>query len=312
MNIYYLTRGYDFCPLECFVLDLIEDVEQIYGRSVQQLAVPKKHLTAKDDNVRFGEMKKGELVVIVTRDKTLGDHFKCRLINHVACELGRSATIFSTHDYNLMFARKLISDLSNIPINTDIYSGQLNEGEFVNLSSALVALSAAELDMYPVTRITLDELCMRSRMNFQHRGEIGLIFVDFAENIMVPNPEIGHFKVLGSDNRCNQLDKRKSRLMGLKELAKELLVPVVITCQFEHNLEKYLSSHELKEMEILSDVADGVLFMSGTCERLAFTLPKITNAKPVKWIETDLPEPMKNRIWQKIGERLGAICKNFQ
>lgn len=298
MNVYYLTRGYDFYPLEYFALDLIEDVEQIYGRQVQPAAL-KKNLSAKIDNVRFGEMKKGELVVIVTRDKTLGDHFKCRLINHIACELGRSATIFSTRDYNLMFARKLISDLSNISINTDIYGGQLNEGEFVKLSSALVALRAAELDMYPVTRITLDELCMRSRMNFRQRGEIGLIFVDFAENIVVSAP--GH-----------QFDRRRSRLMGLKKLAEELLVPVVITYQFEHNHEQYLSSHELWEMEILSDVADGVLFMRGACERLAFTLPKIPNAKPVEWIDADLPERKSDRIWQKIGGRLGGICKNFQ
>jgi replicative DNA helicase len=292
---------FDFVSFSAVALQLIEDVEQIYGQSVQQLATQENDFRVNDSSVSFGEIKKGELVVISTRDKLLGDDFKCRIVSHVACELGQSVTVFSTSDSFIMFSRKLIGYLSQITEDKDIYSGKLNDAELRRLSSVLTVLSTVKLGMYPFTYIPIDELCKRSIMHFQQSSDAGLIFVDTVKNISDYDPRI-----------YPQPVKRQmgiqSRLIRLKELAIELMVPIVVIHQLELRSHHSwaLTQFELEEIVELSEVADGVMFISGSREKLVCTLPKIINAKPVDWLVPRMPEsskPSKNRIWKMIGGR---------
>ena len=302
---------FDFVSLCAVALQLIEDIEQIYGQSVQQLTAQENYIRANDSNVRFGEMKKGELVVIATRDKLLGDDFKCRIVSHVACEFGQSVTVFSTSDNFIMFSRKLIAHLSHIPSDTDIYSGKLNVEELTRLVSVLAVLSTAKLDMYPFTDIQIDELCKRSRMHFQQSSDVGLIFVEALTKIG-DNYDPNEF--LRSGRRHIDI---QSRLIRLKELANELMVPVVVIHQLELKSHHAwaLTRFELEEIAKLSEFADGVMFMSGTREKLVFDSPNITNAKPVDWLMPGMPEPAqssKKRIWKSIAGSAGAVCKNLR
>ncbi|MEI7457358.1 MAG: DnaB-like helicase C-terminal domain-containing protein, partial [Nitrosomonadales bacterium] len=203
-------------------LTISEDVEQIYGQSVQQLATQENDFSVNDSSVRFGEMKKGELVVIATRDKLLGDDFKCRIVSHVACKLGQPVTVFSTSDSFIMFSRKLIGYLSQITEDKDIYSGKLNDAELRRLSSVLAELSTVNLGIYPFTYIPIDELCKRAIMHFQQRSDAGLIFVDTVKNISDYDPRM-------YPHPGKQKIGIKSRLIRLKELANELMVPIIVT-----------------------------------------------------------------------------------
>lgn len=301
---------FDLVSLSAVALQIIEDVEQIYGQSVQQLAAQENDFSVNDSSVRFGEMKKGELVVIATRDKLLGDDFKCRIVSHVACELGQSVTVFSTSDSFIMFSRKLIVYLSQITEDKDIYSGKLNDAELRRLSSVLAELSTVKLGMYPFTYIPIDELCQRSIMHFQQRSDAGLIFVDTVKNISDYDPRM-------YPHQGKRKIGIKSRLIRLKELANELMVPIVVIHQLKLRSHHSwaLTQFELDEIAELSEVADGVMFISGSREKLVCTLPKIINAKPVDWLVAGMPEsskPNKKRIGQMIGGRAWMAYKNLR
>lgn len=301
---------FDFVSLSAVALQLIEDVEQIYGQSVQQLATQENDFRINDSSVRFGEMNKGELVIIATRDKLLGDDFKCRIVSHVACELGQSVTVFSTSDSFIMFSRKLIGYMSQLAEDTDIYSGKLNDAELRRLASVLAVLSTVKLGMYPFTYIPINELCKRSIMHFQQRSDVGLIFVDTVQHIsdydprMYPQPGKQQFGI-------------QSRLIRLKELANELMIPIVVIHQLElrSHYSWALTQFELEEIAELSEVADGVMFISGSREEIVCTLPKIINAKPVNWLMAGMSEssgPSKKRIWKTIGGRAWTAYKNLR
>lgn len=242
------------------------------------------HSSAKPFECNIANPKKGELIVIATRSKILREEFQLCLTQRLAMTLNQLVAIYSASDSFIQFTRKLAGIMANIPADTDIYAGQLNDAEILRLTSVLAELNASHIFMYPLQMIQLEKLYDTSRKLQHHLGEIGLVVVDAVQYL------------LDKKHRC--IDTQQS-LIKLKALAEELKVPVVVIYQLDPAIENHpttFTRNELREVEKLATLTDGFMLMSGTRDDLAFALPKILNAKSVEWLDQ-----IRDFTWNKPG-----------
>jgi hypothetical protein len=214
--------------------------------------------------------KNCDLFVLATRSKDLRTEIQIRLALQIAITLKQPIILFSASDSFIQFTRKLVGHMADIPSDAEIYDGKLNENELHRLRAALTQLMAAKVLTYPMQMFGLDEVCNAPRKIHRQIGEIGLVLVDAVQFL--------------TDNQRRCVDVKTS-LIELKALADELKVPVIALYQLEPtdgNHPSTLTRYELGEIEVLNELTDGFLLMSGTREELVFATPKIHKAKPVK------------------------------
>lgn len=296
----------DLFPISALASQMMEDVEHIYGPAMQRKAgesvnnaiplfnlclskgyswfnkftnncllrhlLPNRESVWRQYNSQFSGPKKGELIVIAARSQQLREKFLLCLTHSIALTHKQTVAIYSVSNSFIQIAWKLVNVMAEIPSGTGVYDGQLNDEELKRLSLAFTKLKAAQILLYPSSMIQLDDLCETIRKLHQQSGEIGLVLVDGVQYLA------------NSQYRC--IDTQR-RLIRLKALAEELMVPVVALYQLDPTFENHLSPltrYELGEVEMLSELTDGFMLMSGTRDDLAFAPPKILNAKSVEWL----------------------------
>ena len=248
-------------------LEMLDDIEHIYGKEVNRHECGSSEPGFKELEDMTGFLKNGELLVVATRSEQLRKGFILQIAYQVAFSLKQEVAIFSANESLLRFTRKLVDLIADIPSNASIYDGQLNEAEFQRLATALVKLGHAPIYMNQGRLVILDDLCEKAMRRHRQSGEIGLILVDYTQQIMD-----GNFRV----------NDHQHSLIRFKKLAIELMVPVIAIYQLDPVVENHpstLTRFELVEIERLSPATDGVMLMSGTPERLIFTEPKISKYK---------------------------------
>jgi hypothetical protein len=214
--------------------------------------------------------KDGELFVIASHSKDLRTEIQIRFALQIAITLKQPIILFSASDSFIQFTRKLVGLMANIPSDAAIYDGKLNEDELHRLRAALTQLMTAKVLTYPMQMFGLDEVCNAPRKIHRQIGAIGLVLVDAVQYL--------------ADNQRRCVDV-KTNLIELKVLADDLKMPVIALYQLDpadENHPSTLTRSELGEIEVLNELTDGFLLMSGTREKLVFATPKIPNAKPVE------------------------------
>jgi replicative DNA helicase len=242
---------------------MIEDVEHLYRRTIIRNAECSGRASEDSLWAKLGMPSKGELIVVATRSNQLSEAFRLEIAQHVGCTLGQSVVMVSANDTVLRFTRKLLNKMSGIPAESSIYDGQLGEQEYQNLTSALVALSKSQIFMNQNRMIVLDGLRAVVKKHQQDVGEIGMVVVDYVQQIM------------GSHAR---LEEPRTSLAKLKALAVELIIPIVALYQLDQTVENQpstLTQYELREIEELVLVTDRILLLSGTAENPVLKPPKI-------------------------------------
>ena len=253
--------------LYSIALEMLDDIEHIYGKEVNRHECVSIEPGFKELEGMTGFLKKGELLVVATRSEQLRKGFILQIAYQVAFSLKQEVAIFSAKESLLRFTRKLVDLIADIPSEASIYDGQLSDAEFQRLATALVKLGHTPIFMNQGRLIILDDLCDKTMSHHRKSGEIGVILVDYTQQIID-----GNFR----DN-----DHQHS-LIRLKKLATDLMVPVIALYQLDPVVENHpstLTRFELAEIERLAPATDGVLLMSGTPECLIFTEPKISKYK---------------------------------
>lgn len=165
----------------------------------------------------------GEMIVIAARPSMGKTAFAMNIVEHVGIENKIPAAVFSLEMSGQQLCQRLISGRSQIDMRT-LRGGLFNKSDFPKLTTIANQLAQSPIFIDDTGALTIMELRHKAR-RLKKTHDIKLIAVDYLQ------------LVRSNTKRAN--DSRQVEVAevsaGLKSLAKELNIPIVVLAQLNRN-----------------------------------------------------------------------------
>ena len=203
----------------------------------------------------IGGMKPGEMFVLGARPSIGKTSLALNLIRNVAIRSGkpRACAFFSLEMTSEQIARRLICTEAGIP-ETRFFDGSFKNTEMVKLTQAVSLLNNANIFIDPTGGLTIAELRAKARrLKMMH--DIDFIAIDYLQ-LMKAGTRI--------ESRQQEVAEISS---GIKKLAKDLGVPILVLAQLNREVEKTAGAStrprlsHLRESGSIEQDADIVSFL---------------------------------------------------
>ena len=210
-------------PVNTLVHEAIATIENYFGRNGQLggLATGFTDLDKMTDGLHGGEM-----IVIAARPSMGKTSLAMNVAEHVALELKLPVAVFSLEMSAASLILRMMCSLARVNLRT-IREGFMSETDFPKLTSAAGRLSAAKLFIDDTAGLSILQLRARARRMVQQHG-IKLFVIDYLQLL---NSTAQRAK----ENRQQEIADISS---GIKALAKELNVPIIVLAQLNREIEK--------------------------------------------------------------------------
>lgn len=214
---------------------------------------------------RYDEMTQGlhpgELTIIAARPSMGKTALALNEIAHICSVPVTPVLFFSLEMRNRAQVERMLSKHSRVPSQL-IRSGALERSDMGAITSSVSAMSVWPLELDERARI--DVATIRStarnwhaRIAKKYPGKVGVIFVDYVGLILGP-PGSHRWE----PNRTREI---AAIVLSLKQLARELAVPVVVLSQLNRSLESRSDKRpimsDLKESGAIEEHADTIAFL---------------------------------------------------
>ena len=198
-------------------------------------------------------LQPGDLIIVAGRPSMGKTSLALNIAGHVATEYGLPVACFSTDMRNDQLTMRMLSSIGRLDQHR-MRTGRINDDEWGRLSLALSTLHGAPLYFDDKHGLTTDDLGDRARKLHEQCGKLGLIIVDNIQSLSVASSR--------GENRATEVSE-SSR--ALKQLAKELCVPVIAISQLNRSLEmrpnKRPLMSDLRDSGAIESDADLILFL---------------------------------------------------
>ena len=210
-------------PVNTLVHDAIATIENYFGRQGQLggLATGFIDLDKMTDGLHGGEM-----IVIAARPSMGKTSLAMNVAEHVALELKLPVGVFSLEMSSASLILRMMCSLARVNLRS-IREGFMSEADFPKLTSAAGRLSAAKLFIDDTAGLSILQLRARARRMAQQH-DIKLFVIDYLQLL---NSTASRAK----ENRQQEIADISS---GIKALAKELNVPIIVLAQLNREIEK--------------------------------------------------------------------------
>ncbi len=204
------------------VMEAIETIEKLYER--------KGSLTGVSTGfIEFDRMTSGlhpsEMLVIAARPSMGKTAFAMNVAEHVAIHEKLPVAVFSLEMSSQQLVQRMLCSRARVNLKK-VRDGFLAERDFDSLTSAASKLAEAKMFIDDTAGLSILELKAKARrLKAQH--DIKLIVVDYLQLLRSTTRR-------GQDNRQIEISEISA---GLKGLAKELEVPVIVVAQLNRNPE---------------------------------------------------------------------------
>lgn len=171
-------------------------------------------------------LHKGEMVVIAARPSMGKTSLAMNIVEHIAIDLQQPVAVFSLE----MTAESLVLRMmcSRAEVNLrDVREGFLAERDFPRLTHAAGEIAGAPLFIDDTSGLSILQLRARARRLWQQH-QIKMVVIDYLQLMHSDTRR-------GKDNRQQEIAEISS---GVKALAKELEVPIIILSQLNRDIEK--------------------------------------------------------------------------
>jgi replicative DNA helicase len=210
-------------PVNTLVHEAIATIENYFGRNGQLggIATGFVDLDKMTDGFHGGEM-----IVIAARPSMGKTSLAMNIAEHVALELKLPVGVFSLEMSAGSLVLRMMCSLARVNLRT-IREGFMSESDFPKLTNAAGRLSAAKLFIDDTAGLSILQLRARARRMAQQHG-IKLFVIDYLQ-------------LLNSTARRSQENRQQEIAdisSGIKALAKELNVPVIVLAQLNREIEK--------------------------------------------------------------------------
>ena len=221
------------------VMKAIGDIQKLYDNrgKIMGLETGFKAFDQMSDGLHGAEM-----MVVAARPSMGKTAFAMNIAEHIAVNLGHAVAVFSLEMSAQQLVQRLLCSLARVNMGS-IRNGFLSERDFPALTAAAAKLAAAKILIDDTSGLSILELRAKARrMKAQHN--IQAIFIDYLQLLRSSSKR-------AQDNRQLEIAEISS---GLKALAKELDIPIVVLAQLNRNPES--RTGESKGRPRLSDLRE--------------------------------------------------------
>ncbi len=173
-----------------------------------------------------GGMHAGEMIIIAARPSMGKTSLAMNIVEHVSVDLGKPCAVFSLEMTADSLVQRLICARARINMRS-LTSGQfLNKGDFQQMTRAASQLAESNIIIDDTPALSILDLRSKAR-RFKKLYGIELIAVDYLQLCRSTSKR-------AADNRQQEIAEISS---GLKALAKELSLPVIVLAQLNRGPE---------------------------------------------------------------------------
>jgi replicative DNA helicase len=206
----------EIVPTKDLVMDAIEQIEKLYETrgSVTGLATGFVDL----DRMTSG-LHPAEMIVIAARPSMGKTALAMNIAEHVAMEQARAVAVFSLEMSSQQLVLRILCSRAKVDLQ-HVRNGFLNRNEFKSLTDAASAVAASNMFIDDTPGLTVTELRAKARrMKSMH--DIDLIVVDYLQLLRSMSRR-------AQENRQLEISEISA---GIKALAKELNLPIIVVAQ---------------------------------------------------------------------------------
>lgn len=206
-------------------------------------------------------LKAGELMVVAARPSMGKTSFLLNMMEHIALDLKKTVLVFSCEMPSVQLVERLIFARSGVRRAEIMARGTMKKEELKQFSKVVTELKSSKLVLDDTAAISINELRAKARRVQRDRGELAVIGVDYLQLLR------SHTK-----QAQNSREREIAEISGgLKSLAKELKVPIVVLAQLNRGPESRTGSSmgvprmsDLRESGAIEQDADmiGLLYRS--------------------------------------------------
>lgn len=197
-------------------------------------------------------LQQSDLIIVAGRPSMGKTTFAMNIAEYVGMKCQKPVLIFSMEMPAEQLAMRMLSSLGRIEMQR-IRSGQLDDGDWPRLSSAIAMMSEKKIFIDDTGALGPGDVRARARRLVREQGEIGLIVIDYLQLMRVPG---------NSEHRAAEISEISR---SLKALARELNVPVIALSQLNRSLEQRTDRRpmmsDLRESGALEQDADLIVFI---------------------------------------------------
>ncbi len=201
-----------------------------------------------------GGFKPGELIVLGARPSMGKTAFALNLLLNAALKHGKSVAFFSLEMGGEQIVDRLLSAVSEIHMSR-MQRGQLNESDFAELGEAMEKLGDTSIYIDDQGGATIPTLKSKLRKVKIERGSLDMVIIDYLQLM----------SGAGSKFAGNRVQEISEISRGLKELARELKIPIIALSQLARNVEARVDKKpqlaDLRESGAIEQDADSVIML---------------------------------------------------
>jgi replicative DNA helicase len=225
--------------MKSLVVQAIGSIEELYSRrgSIAGLSTGFDIFDKMTDGLHGAEM-----IVIAARPSMGKTAFAMNIAEHIAVDLKKPVAVFSLEMSSQQLVQRLLCSRARVNLGR-IRDGFLSERDFPALQTAASKLAESKIYIDDTSGLSILELRAKvRRLKSQH--DIQAIFIDYLQLLRSSTKR-------AQDNRQLEIAEISS---GLKAIAKELNVPVIVLAQLNRNPEQ--RSGESRGRPRLSDLRE--------------------------------------------------------
>ncbi len=248
-NVSDQTVKSDYSSLEALLPDALERMEQLRNNKG---ALRGLKTGFRDLDKKTAGFQKGDLIIIGARPAMGKTTLAENLAYNVASINGRGVLFFSMEMAKNEIVDRMISDISGVD-NWKIRTGNFSEDEYGRIVDALEEMDSVPLYLDDSSTMNILQLRNKAR-RAAHDHDIGMIIVDYLQLLQ------------GTERYAGQRVQEVTEISrGLKQLARELEIPVVALAQLSRKTtdrddpRPVLS--DLRESGSIEQDADLVMFL---------------------------------------------------
>ena len=221
------------------VMEAVESIEKLYDRkgAISGLATGFSELDSMTDGMHAAEM-----IVIAARPSMGKTALAMNIAEHVAVHGKEAVAVFSLEMSAHQLIQRLICSQARISLKK-IKDGFLSERDFPKLTDAASKFAESKMIIDDTAGLSILEFRARAR-RFKSQHDIKLIVVDYLQLLRSTSRR-------AQDNRQLEIAEISA---GIKALAKELNIPIIVLAQLNRNPES--RTGESKGRPRLSDLRE--------------------------------------------------------
>lgn len=251
-RIFKVSQKYikqDFIPIKSVLETAFERIDELHKNDGQMRGVPTHYPDL--DNILAG-LQKSDLIILAARPSIGKTTFALDIARQIGVYSKVPVGIFSLEMGSDQLVDRMIAAQANIDL-WRLRTGKLQSEDFAKIGEAIGILSEAPIFIDDSGSVNIMEMrTMARRLQAEHK--LGLIIIDYLQ-LMEGRSSRG-------DNRVQEISEISR---GLKQLARELNIPIIALSQLSRGVESRQDQmpklSDLRESGSIEQDADIVLFL---------------------------------------------------